>query len=58
MLGLDWDGMIGNWATQGLNYYVVASMMWDPAQDIDALINDYIESAYGKAAAPCDAPLL
>jgi hypothetical protein len=50
--GFDWDGLIGNWATQGLNYYVVAQLLWDPGQDIDALINDYIESAYGKAAAP------
>src|SRR6185295_8200313 len=52
VLGMDWDGMIGNWATQGLNYYVIGKMLWDPAQDVDALIEDYLVSAYGAAAAP------
>jgi hypothetical protein len=52
VLGLDFDGMIGNWATQGLSYYVVAELMWNPEQDVEALIDDYLRSAYGKAAAP------
>ena len=52
VMGMDWDGMVGNWATQGLDYYVVARMMWDPSQDLEALIDDYLVNAYGKASAP------
>lgn len=52
VLGLDFDGMIGNWATQGLSYYVVAELMWNPEQDVEALIDDYLKAAYGEAAVP------
>ncbi|MCX7887642.1 MAG: DUF4838 domain-containing protein [Verrucomicrobiae bacterium] len=52
VLGHDWPGLYGNWATQGLNYYVVAMMLWDPMQDIEALIEDYIRAAYGEQARP------
>jgi hypothetical protein len=52
VMGQDWHGMLGNWATQGLNYYVVAKMLWNPAQDVEALIEDYLVSAYGPPALP------
>jgi hypothetical protein len=50
VMGHDWPGLYGNWATQGLNYYVLASMLWDPTQDIEALIEDYLVSAYSRPA--------
>jgi len=50
VLGHDWPGLYGNWATQGLNYYVVAMMLWDPTQDVESLIEDYLVSAYGERA--------
>ncbi|MBI5395533.1 MAG: DUF4838 domain-containing protein [Verrucomicrobia bacterium] len=52
VMGHDWPGLYGNWATRGLNYYVVAMMLWDPRQDVEALIEDYLVSAYGRPALP------
>jgi hypothetical protein len=41
-----------HWATQGLNFYVAAKLAWNPATDVDALLDDYFQRFYGKAAAP------
>jgi hypothetical protein len=51
MLGTDLDSCCHHWATQGLNYYVVARLHWDPEQNVDALIDDYCRSGFGPAAA-------
>ena len=40
----------GNWGTQGLNYYVLASLLWDPRRDVDPVIDDYCRAAYGPGA--------
>jgi hypothetical protein len=37
----------GNWGTQGLDYYVLAKMLWDPHRDVDKIIDDYCRAAYG-----------
>jgi hypothetical protein len=50
MLGTDFDSCCHHWATQGLNYYVVARLHWDPDQDVDALIDDYSRAGFGPAA--------
>jgi hypothetical protein len=50
MMGTDFDSCCHNWATQGLNYYVVARMHWNPEQDVDAVIDDYCKSGFGPAA--------
>jgi hypothetical protein len=34
MMGTDFDSCCHNWATQGLNYYVVARLHWNPEQDV------------------------
>jgi hypothetical protein len=52
LLAGDFDTMMHDWATQGLNYYVMGKMMWDPDQDVDALVSDYCKAAFGPAAAP------
>ena len=50
MLGTDFDACCHHWATQGLNYYVVARLHWNPEQDVDALVDDYCRSGFGPAA--------
>jgi Domain of unknown function (DUF4838) len=50
MMGTDFDSCCHNWATQGLNYYVVARLHWNPEQDVDALIDDYCRAGFGPAA--------
>jgi len=50
MVGGDFDSLGHNWATLGLNYYVLAQMLWDPAQSVDAIIDDYCKSGFGPAA--------
>ena len=39
MMGTDFDSCCHNWATQGLNYYVVARLHWNPEQRVDAIID-------------------
>lgn len=49
MMGTDLDSCTSNWATQGLNYYVVSRLHFDPTQDVDALIDDYCRTGFGPA---------
>ncbi len=50
MIGSDYDSIVHHWSTQGLNYYVLARLLWDPSQDVDALIEDYCNAAFGSAS--------
>lgn len=50
MMGTDLDSCMANWATQGLNYYVVSRLHFDPQQNVDALIDDYCRVGFGPAA--------
>lgn len=50
MRAADFDGLIGNWGSDGLNYYVTAELLWNPYADVNSIINDYCKSAYGKGA--------
>ena len=50
MVGGDFDSLSHQWATLGLNYYVLAQMLWDPAQSVDDIIDDYCKSGFGPAA--------
>jgi hypothetical protein len=50
MMGTDFDSCCHNWATQGLNYYVVARLNWNPDQDVDAIVDDYCRAGFGPAA--------
>ena len=50
MIGTDLDSCMHNWATQGLNYYAMAKLLWDPELDIDLLIDDYCRSGFGEGA--------
>ncbi len=44
------SGHGGNWGTQGLNYYVLAKLLWDPHREVDPIIQDYCRAAYGPGA--------
>jgi hypothetical protein len=43
-------GEEGNWGTQGLDYYVLAKLLWDPHRDVDLVIDDCCRAAYGPGA--------
>lgn len=49
-MGTDFDGIVHHWATQGLNYYVIARLNWNVDQDVDAIIDDYCRAGFGPAA--------
>ncbi len=51
-VGTDFDSCMHHWATQGLNYYVLAKLHWDPDADVDVIIDDYCRSGFGAAAGP------
>jgi hypothetical protein len=50
MMAADFDSIQHNWASQGLNYYVLARLLWNPAEDVDALIKDYCDAGFGNAS--------
>lgn len=50
MIGTDFDSLSHDWAARGLNDYVLAKLLWDPSQDIDALIVDYCDAGFGPAS--------
>lgn len=49
MFATDFSAILNNWSTHGLNYYVLARMLWDPSLDVDALVEDYCRSGFGEA---------
>ncbi|MFH1718300.1 MAG: DUF4838 domain-containing protein [Planctomycetota bacterium] len=51
-VGTDFDSCIHHWATQGLNYYVLAKLHWNPDLDIDEVADDYCQSGFAQAAGP------
>jgi hypothetical protein len=46
------DSQRGSWAVAGLNQYVMAKLLWDMDQSVDAIIDDYCEKGFGPAARP------
>ncbi len=49
MIGFDLDQIIGHWATEGLNLYVMARMMNHPELTAEEIVSEYCE-AFGAAA--------
>jgi len=39
-------------ATNGINYYVLSKLLWDPGLDWKQLQREYVETGFGKAAGP------
>ncbi len=50
-LGLYMDTYWEYWSTQGIQYYTLAQLAWNPYLNIDSLLDDYYSRAYGPAAA-------
>lgn len=50
MISTDVDSCFNNWATGGLNLYVLARLHWNPDLDVDATIDDYCQSGFGNGA--------
>lgn len=50
MLATDMDSIYHNWSTQGLHYYAMARLSWNPAQDFDAILDDYCRTGFGAGA--------
>lgn len=50
MIGADFDSVVHHWATQGLNTYVLAQLLWDPAADPEEIVKDYCQKGFGAAA--------
>lgn len=50
MVATDFDSLTGSWSTVGINYYVLAKLLWDPTEDVDALMRDYCEAGFGTAS--------
>jgi len=49
-IGTDFDSCMHHWATQGLNYYVLAKLHWNPELDVDELVDDYCRSGFQEAS--------
>ena len=41
-----------NWGAQSLGFYVATRMMWDTDADVEEIIDDYYQKAFGEAAGP------
>lgn len=39
-----------NWGLYGRGYYIANKLMWNPRADVDALLRDFYEKAFGPAA--------
>jgi predicted esterase YcpF (UPF0227 family) len=50
MVAADIANIGGHYATQGLNYYVLCKILWNPAADPDAIIADYCQRGFGAGA--------
>lgn len=50
LVGVDFDTMMNDWATQGLNYYVIAKMVWNPNLEARDLVRDYCDTGFGPAS--------
>ncbi len=51
MVGGDFDTLPHHWATNALNYYILANLLWDPATPLEDLINDFCDKGFGAASA-------
>jgi hypothetical protein len=50
MMGVDIDSLIHHWGGNGLNYYVLSKLLWNPHADVDAIVTDFCKSGFGTAA--------
>ena len=51
MLGTDFDSMTHQYAAQAPIFYVLTSLLWDPEREVDTVYAEFMDAAYGPAAA-------
>ncbi len=49
-VGLQVDTLPRSWATQGVQFYLMAQLAYDPYQDGNAILRDFYERGFGPAA--------
>jgi|GEM_PF-453511 len=50
MIGADFDSVCHHWANQGLNYYVLSRLLWNPMIDPADVVADYCRAGFGEGA--------
>lgn len=50
MLATDMDSLYHHWSTQGVHYYMMAKLSWNPKQDFDELLDDYCKAGFNAGA--------
>ncbi len=50
MISTDVDTMLPSWAANGLNFYVLARLHWNPDLDVDTVVDDYCRAGFGNGA--------
>ena len=50
LVGVEMPNVHHHWGTQGLNYYMLARLMWDHTLEPAAIIDDYCRAGFGAAA--------
>jgi len=50
MLFARYDCNFHHWATNGLNYYVLARLLWDPYQNVNEVVDEFCTVGFGPAA--------
>lgn len=48
LVGTEWDALIGNWAVQAPNYYMIGRMLRDPGKSPEEIMDEFC-SAFGAA---------
>ena len=49
LVGTDFDSCTHNWATEGLNFYVLSRLLWNPDADVDGMVDDYCQTGFGRS---------
>ncbi len=49
-VGLNIDSIPEHWAAEGVEYYLIAQLAWDPLQDANAVLTDYYRRGFSGAA--------
>jgi len=52
LIGTDFDSCAHHWAVHGLNYYVIARLLWNPKLEADQIVADYCTAGFGPSAGP------
>ena len=49
LLGVEYEALYNYWSTNGLNYYMLMKLLWNPELDIDSELDRYCKKGFGRA---------